>query len=143
MSCSLLVIPPPPLGRQIIQGDFPSDLLEINLSGWVSLVQDVAAGLQALPPELSSSLEPEAMTLLQRLEAVTQVGFCRLCYQLGTNCSCSGVSELVHSWSHIVRQTPSYGATTSTGVTTTPSTSLGGMTGPVQPPPGLTMWDLS
>ena len=142
MSCSLLVIPPPPLGRQIIQGDFPSDLLEINLSGWVSLVQDVAAGLQALPPELSNSLEPEAMTLLQWLEAVTQVGFCHLCYQLGTNCRCPGVSQLAPSWSHIAGRL-SYGAATSTGVMTTPSASLRGMTGLVQPLPGLSIWDLT
>ena len=51
-ACSLLVIPPPPLGRVAPQGGFPADLMEINLLGWASLVQDVAAGLQVLPPGL-------------------------------------------------------------------------------------------
>ena len=52
-ACSLLTIPPPPPGRAAPQGGFPTDLVEINLSDWASLVQDVAAGLQALPPGLS------------------------------------------------------------------------------------------
>ena len=85
-ACSLLVIPPPPPGRAAPQGDFPIDLVEINLSGWASLVQDVAAGLQVLPPSLSNCLDPEMLNLLHRLEAVTQVKFCRLCYYPETNC---------------------------------------------------------
>ena len=47
--CSLLVIPPP-IGRMVHQGGFPSDLTELNLSGWADLVQDVAgAAAQAVP----------------------------------------------------------------------------------------------
>ena len=90
-ACSLLVIPPPPPGRAAPQGGFPTDLMEINLLDWASLVQDVAAGLQALPPGLSNCLDPEVMTLLQWLEAVTQVRFCHLCYYPDTNCRCAGV----------------------------------------------------
>ena len=47
--CSLLFIPPP-IGRMVPQGGFLSDLTKLNLSGWADLVQDVAAGLQVLPP---------------------------------------------------------------------------------------------
>ena len=54
-ACSLLVIPPP-VGRMVPQGGFPTDLSELNLSGWAALVQDVVAGLQALPPRLSHDL---------------------------------------------------------------------------------------
>ena len=50
-ACSFLVIPPPP-DRIPTQGSFPTDLSELNLSGWATLVQDVAAGLQVLPPNL-------------------------------------------------------------------------------------------
>ena len=60
-ACSLLIILPPPPGRVAPQGDFPINLTEINLSGWASLVQDVAAGLQALPPGLSNCLDPEML----------------------------------------------------------------------------------
>ena len=78
--CSLLVIPPALPGRAAPQGGFPTDLMEIHLSDWASLVQDVAAGLQVLPPRLSNCLDPEVMTLLQWLEVVTQVRLCFLCY---------------------------------------------------------------
>ena len=107
-------------------------------------MQDVAAGLEALPPGLSNCLEPEVMTLLLWLEAVTQVKFCYLCYHPGTNCRCSGLPPLAFfpSWSQIAGQTAGYG-TTYSGVMTTPSTSLGSMSGLVPPPPGISIWDPS
>ena len=114
-ACSLLVIPPPPPGRAAPQGGFPADLMKINLSDRASLVQDVAAGLQALPPRLSNCLYPEVITLLQQLEVVTQVRFCHLCYHLDTNCRCAGVppSTPLTSWSQITERTPGYGMTAS------------------------------
>ena len=117
--------------------------MQINLSAWASLVQDVAASLQALPPRLSNCLDPKILNLLHRLEAVTQVKFCCLCYYLGTNCRCSGVppSAPSTSWSQIMEQTPGYGMTTSSSGVTTPSTSLVGMSGLVPPPPGISIWD--
>ena len=144
-ACSLLVIPPPPPGRAAPQGGFPADLMEINLSDWASLVQDVAAGLQVLPPGLSNSLDPEVITLLQQLEAVTQVRFCCLCYYLDTNCRCAGVplSTPLTSWSQITEQTPGYSMTASSGGVTTLSTSWGVMSGLVRPPPGISIWDTS
>ena len=117
--------------------------MQINLSAWASLVQDVAAGLQVLPPGLSNCLDPEILNLLHRLEAVTQVKFCRLCYYPGTNCRCSGVPPLAPptSWSQIMEQTLGYGMTASSGGVITPSTSLGGMSKLVPPPPGISIWD--
>ena len=116
--------------------------MEINLSDWASLVQDVAAGLQVLPPGLSNCLGPKVITLLQRLEAVTQVRFC-LCYHPDTNCRRAGVppSTSLTSWSQIMERTPGYGTTASSGGVTTPSTSLGGMSRLVPPPPGISIWD--
>ena len=116
--------------------------MKINLSDWASLVQDVAAGLQALPPRLSNCLDPEVITLLQRLEAVTQVRFCCLCYHLDTNCRCAGVppSTPLTSWSQITEQTPGYGMTASSSGVTTPSTYLGGKSGLVPPTPGISIW---
>ena len=118
--------------------------MEINLSDWAFLVQDVAAGLQVLPPRLSNCLDPEVITLLQRLEVVTQVKFCHLCYHPDTNYRCAGVPPLtpLTSWNLIMEQTPEYGMTASSGGVTTPSTSLGGMTGLVPPSPGISIWDM-
>ena len=117
--------------------------MQINLSDWASLVQDVAAGLQVLPPGLSNCLDPEMLSLLHLLEVVTQVKFCRLCYYPGTNCRCAGVPPMTPptSWSQIMEQTLGYGTTASSGGVTTPSTSLGGMSGLVPPPPRISIWD--
>ena len=142
--CFLLAIPPP-AGRVAPQGGFPTDLVQINLSDWTSLVQYVAAGLQALPPGLSNCLDPKVLNLLQCLEAVTQVKFCCLCYHPETNCRCPGTPPLAPptSWSQIMERTPVYWATASSGGVTTLSTSLGGMSGFVPPPPGMSIRDTS
>ena len=89
----------------------------INLSDWAALVQDVAAGLQALPPGLSNCLGPEVINLLQLLDAATGVGFCCLCCNLEPHCRCVGVPQSAPptSWSQILEQTPGYGTTSSAG----------------------------
>ena len=117
--------------------------MQINLSDWASLVQDVAAGLQVLPPRLNNCLDPEILNLFHRLEAVTQVKFCHLCYYPGTNCRCAGVplTTPLPSWSQIMDQTLGYGMTASFEGVTTLSTSLGGMSGLVPPPPGISIRD--
>ena len=127
------------------QGGFPTDLSELNLLGWAALVQDVVAGLQALPPNLGRDMGLPAVALLQLLETSTGVGFCHYCCSPGPQCKCMGASQPVPpaSWSQIVEQTPGYGVTTSSGGMTTPSTSVAGMPGYVAPPPGLTPPDFS
>ena len=91
--CSLLVIPSP-IGRTVPQGGFPTDLTELNLLGWADLVQDVAMGLQVLPPRLCLDLGTQAVALLQLLEAATGVGFCHHCCHPRPCCTCMGASQL-------------------------------------------------
>ena len=136
-ACSLLVIPPPP-DRIPMQGGFPTDLSELNLSGWAALVQDVA-GLQALPPNLSHDIILPAVALLQLLETSTGLGFCCYCCHVGSWCTCTGAYQLTppQSWSQVVEQTLGYGVTTSSGGMTTPSPTAAGMSGYVAPPLGL------
>ena len=140
-ACSLLVIPPP-IGREIPQGGFLVDLAEINLWGWAFLVQDIAGSLQALPPELSHGLSPHVVALLQLLEAATGVGFCHHCCHPIPHCRCVGAPQLAPSmsWSQVMEQTLGYGVTPSSGGVTTLSTSQGGMSGYMPPPPGITTW---
>ena len=116
--------------------------MEINLSGWASLVQDVAAGLQALPPSFSNVLDPEMLNLLHQLETATQVKFCSICYYPETICGCVPPMALLTSWSQIMGQTLGYGMAASSGGVTTLSTSLGGMSGLVPALPGISIWDL-
>ena len=143
-ACSLLVIPPP-IGRTVPQGGFPTDLSELNLLGWAALVQDVAAGLQALPPRLSHDLGHQVVALPQLLEVATEVGFCHHCCNLRPHCSCMGASQVAPpmSWSQVVEQTPQYGVTSSSGGVATLSTFMGGMPGYMAPPPGRTPPDYS
>ena len=143
-ACSLPVISPP-IGRTVPQGGFPTDLIELNLSGWAALVQDVAAGLQVLPPRLSHDLGLQLVALLQLLEVATGVGFCHHCCNLRPYCGCMGASQSAPptSWSQIVEQTPGYGVTSSSRGVTTPSISIGGLPEYVAPPPGLTPPDFS
>ena len=140
----LLVIPPP-IGRTVPQGGYPTDLTELNLSGWAALVQDLVAGLQVLPSRLSHDLGLQVVALLQMLEVATGVGFCHHCCNPRSCCRCMGASQSAPptSWSQIVEQTPGYGVTSSGGGLTTLSTSIGGMPGYVAPPPGLTPPDFS
>ena len=142
-ACFLLVIPPP-TERTAPQGGFLPDLTELNLSGWATLVQDVAAGLQALLPNLDCDMGLPMVALLQLLEVATGVGFCHHCCHPGLWCKCVGASQPVPPtlWSQIVEQTPGYGLTASGGMTT-PSTSVAGMPGYVVPLPGLTPPDFS
>ena len=121
------------------------DLSELNLSSWATLVQDVVAGLQVLPPNLDHDMGLPPLALLQLLETSTGLGFCRYCCHLCSQCTCMGAYQLTppQSWSQIVEQTPGYGVTASSGGMTTPSTTAAGMSGYVAPPLGLTLPDFS
>ena len=92
-ACSLLVISLP-TGKTAPQGGFLTDLTELNLLGWATLVQDVVAGLQALPPNLSHDMGLPVVAPLQLLEAATGVGFCHHCCNLGPQCKCVGAAQL-------------------------------------------------
>ena len=142
-ACSLLVIPPP-IGRTVPQGGFLTDLTELNLLGWAALVQDMAAGLQALPPRLSHDFGLQVVALLQLLEVAIGVGFCHHCCNLRPRCRCVGVPQSTPpmSWSQFMEQTPVYGVTPSSYGVAAPSTSRRGMSGYVPPPPGLTIWNM-
>ena len=72
-ACSLLVIPPPK-ERVPLPGGIPTDLSDLNLSGWASLVQDIASGLLVPPPNLGSDMSLPAVALLQLLEKNNRMG---------------------------------------------------------------------
>ena len=143
-ACSILVISPPTEGMPP-SGGFPKDLSELNLSGWAALIQDVAAGLRAVPPNLNLDVGLLAMVLLQLLKATTGVGFCRFCCHASPRCKCMGAYQQspTETWSQVVEQTPGCGVAASSGGMTTPSTTTTGMPGYVVPPPGLTLPDFS
>ena len=86
----------------------------------------MVASLQALPPSLGSCLGLHVVNLLQLLEVLTGVGFCRFCCNPEPHCRCAGVSQSAPmSWSQIAEQTPGYGVTASSSGVTTPEYLLG------------------
>ena len=143
-ACSLLVIPPPK-ERVPPPGGFLTDLLDLNLSSWAGLVQDIASGLLALLPNLGSNMGLPAVALLQLLEKATGWGYCHYCCHLGSRCICMGAYSPapLPLWSQVVEESPGYRVTASSGGMTTPSTTAAGMSRYVSPPPGLPLIDFS
>ena len=133
-ACSLLVIPPPK-EREPLPGGFPKDLLDLILSSWAGLVQDVTSGLLAPPPNLGSEVSLAAVALLNLLEKTTGWAYCHFCYHLGSRCACMGAFP--PSWSQVVGESPECGVTASSGGMTAPGMPAAGMSGYLQPPPGL------
>ena len=78
--------------------------------------------------------------VLHRLENLTGVGFCHLCYALGNNCGCSRTTyQASHSYGSMALWTPpkpSY-ASMASSMTTTASASMRGVSPTMGPPPGF------
>ena len=110
--CSLLAIPPPPPGQEVLPGGVPEDLSQDNLSTWVDTVQDVVAGMIAPQPGTDQIIFPQVVEVLTLLESVSRVAFCRQCYLPGSACRCLGscsttstASTTGSSWSDIADPT--------------------------------------
>ena len=133
---SLMVIPPPPSGSQPLVRSFTIDLLDINLLQWASQVQEVALHMR-LPPEAAVSCpQADIVSVLDRLEGLTRVRYCRRCFGVGQRCQCSAVpcqapGPTVALW---MPPTASYVAMVSP-TETTASTSATRVTSPSHLPP--------
>ena len=86
--CSLLAIPPPPPGQEVLLGGVPEDLSQDNLSTWADTVQDVVAGMIIPQPGTDQIIFPQVVEVLTLLELVSLVAFCRQCYLPGSACRC-------------------------------------------------------
>ena len=101
-------------------------------------MQDVASGMPKPPCAATSCPSQDMVGVLHRLENLTGVGFCHLCYALGGSCRCStpqaplGYSDQA-LW---VPPQPSYASMASSTFTTT-STSMKGVSPTAGPPPGF------
>ena len=111
-ACSLLAIPPPLPGQEVLLGGVPEDLSQDNLSAWSETVPDVAVGMIAPRPEMSLTIFPQVVEVLTILESVSRVTFCRQCYLPGSTCRCLGgsftawtASTTTMSWSEIADPT--------------------------------------
>ena len=137
---SLLAVPPPPPEVQPLEGLQRTNLPEANLTQWASYVQDVALGMQRPPHAATDCPNQDIAGILHRLENLTKVGFCHLCYALGSNCGCSRAThQAPHGYGSLalwVLLKPSY-VSMASSMMTTASTSMRGVSPTVGPPPGF------
>ena len=145
-ACSLVAIPPSEK-RMPPPGGFPKDLTTINLTGWASLIQDVAQGMKMVPSSLSMEVYPDSMVLLQLLEATMGMGYCRICCQPTPSCLCLGayLSVPTETWSQMMASIPGQGVVASSaGSTTSEATTMEVQEpGVTSPPLGLTPLDFT
>ena len=135
---SLMAIPPPPLGSQPLAGSTAVDLLGNNLTQWASHVQEVASHMR-WPPEVAVSCSPlDMIGVLDQLEGLTIVRYCRSCFGVSQRCQCSAVPRQTPGLTAALWTPPtvSYVAMVSS-TETTASTSAAGVAPPSHLPPGM------
>ena len=137
---SLRAVPPPPPDMYPLEGLQGINLTEANLTQWASYVQDVASGMRRPPRAAMDCPNQDIAGVLHRLENLTGVGFCHLCYTLGNSCGCAGAAyQAPRGYGSTALWTlpqPSYASMASSTVTTA-STSMRGVSPAAGPPPGF------
>ena len=126
---SLMAIPPLPPGSQPLAGSFAFDLLGSNLTQWASQVQEVALHMRWPPEAAVSCPQSNIIGVLDRLEGLTRVRYCRHCFGVGQRCQysvvpCQAPGPTAALW---MPPTVSYAAMVSS-TETTASTSAAGVT---------------
>ena len=135
---SLLAVPPPAPGTQSLAGLMMVDLPGSSLTQWAPHVQDVTSGMRMPPEAVVNCPQEDIVGVLNRLERMTLVKYCRLCFGVGKKCRCSNVprqtpSQALALWMPL---TMSY-VTMASSTETMASSSVGGVPPPRYPPPGL------
>ena len=133
-----MAVSPLPPGSQSLAGSTTVDLPGNSLTQWASDVQDVASGMR-LPPEAAVSCPlSDIVGVLDRLEGLTRVRYCRHCFGVGQRCQCSAIPHQAPGPTSALWAPPtvSYAAMVSS-TKTTASTSAAGVTHPSYPPPGM------
>ena len=137
-ACSLMAVPPPAPGTPSLAGLTMVDLLGSSLTQWATHIQDVTSGMR-MPPEAAVNCPQEDIVgVLNWLERMTLVKYCRLCFGVGKKCRCSNVPRQTPSQALALWMLPmmSY-ATMASSTKTTASSSVGGVPPLRYPPPGL------
>ena len=126
---SLMAIPPLPPGSQPLAGSTAVDLMGNNLTQWASDVQEVASYMW-WPPEAAVRCPlVDMIGVLNRLEGLARVRYCRSCFGVGPGHQCSAVPCQVFGPMAALWAPPtlSYSAMVSSNETTA-STSTAGVT---------------
>ena len=137
---SLLEVPPPPPEVQPLEGLQGINLQEANLTQWASYTQDVASWMWKPPCVATSCPNKDIAGILHKLENLSGVGFCHLCYALGNRCRClKAAPQTPLSYRDTALWVPpqaSYASMASSMITTA-STPMIGVSATAGPPPGF------
>ena len=137
---SLMAVPPPPPDVYSPEGLQGTNLTEVNLTQWASYVQDVASGMWRPPRAAMDCPNQDIAGVLHRLENLTGVGFCHLCYALGNSYGCPGATYQApcgyKSTALWTPPQPSYASMASSTMTTA-STSMRGVSPAAGPTAGF------
>ena len=133
-----MAVPPPPPESQPLSRSTMVDLPGNSLTQWASHVQDVASGMR-LPPEAAVNYpQADIVSMLDQLEGLTRVRYCRHCFGVGQRCRCSAIPHQLPGPTSALWAPPmvTYVAMVSS-TETSASTSVAGVTHPRYPPPGM------
>ena len=135
---SLLAVPPPAPGTQPLAGLTTVDLPGSSLTQWATHIQDVASGMR-MPPEAAANCpQQDIVGVLNRLERMTLVNYCHLCFGVGKKCGCSSVPRQTPGQASALWMPPMMSYTAMASSTeTTASSSVGRALPPRYPPRGL------
>ena len=126
---SLMAIPPPPPGSQPLAGSTAVDLMGNNLTQWASDVQEVTSYMWWPPKVAVRCPLVDMIGVLNRLEGLARVRYCRSCFGVSPRCQCSAVPCQVSgpmaalwapptlSYSAMVSSTETTASTSTAGVT--------------------------
>ena len=131
-------MPPPALGTQSLAGLTTVDLPGPSLTQWAMHVQDVTSGMRMPPEAVVNCPQEDIVGVLNQLERMTLVKYCRLCFGVGKKCGCSSVLHQTPGQASALWTPPMMSYTAMASSTeTTASSSVGGVPPPRYPPPGL------
>ena len=124
-----MAIPPPPPGSQPLARSFTIDLPDMNLLQWASQVQEVTSYMRWPPEAAVSCPQADMVGVLDRLEGLTRVRYCRRCFGVGQRCQCSAIPLQAPGLTAPLWMPPTASYTTMASSTeTTASTSATGVT---------------
>ena len=134
---SLMVMPPPPPGMCLLAGLTTVDLTGASLTQWASYIQEVTSAMR-MPLEVAVNCPQEDIVgVLNRLEMLTPLKYCRLCFGIGNKCRCTNVPCQTPSQGSALWTPPTMSYTTMASPTmTTASSPVGGVPPLGYPPPG-------
>ena len=135
---SLLAVPPPAPGTQPLAGSMTVNLPGNSLTQWATHVQDVTSSMRLPPQAAVNCPQADIVGVLNWLERMAMVRYCRLCFGVRQKCGCSSVPHQTPSQAPALwmLRTMSYMAMASS-TETTASSSVAGVPPPRYPPPGL------